>query len=93
VARRRIQSRNAISPWPFIGMVAMAATLFLYGVSGLVAPWWGVVGLLVFWLVLFVIACRWWTPHPKRMLILPVIAVVVWFGTLTAGGAWLDWTA
>ncbi|MCW2795023.1 hypothetical protein [Nocardioides sp.] len=93
MARRRIQSRNAISPWPFVGMAGMAATLFLYAVSGLVAPWWGVALLLVFWLVLFVIACRWWTPHPRRMLALPVIAVVVWFGTLTAGGIWLGWTA
>jgi hypothetical protein len=93
MARRRIQSQKAVSPWPFVGMVGMIATLFLYGVSGLIAPWWGVVLLLVFWLVLFVTACRWWTPHPRRMVILPVIAVVVWFATLTAGGAWLDWTA
>ena len=28
--------------------------------------------LLVLWLVMFVIGCAWWTPHPKRLLVLPV---------------------
>ena len=45
----------------------MAAAFFLYAASGLVAPWWGVVLLLLVWLVLFVVGCRWWTPHPKRL--------------------------
>ena len=42
---------------------------------------------------MFVVACRWWTPHPKRMLVLPVVAFVVWFGLISAGGVFLDWTA
>jgi hypothetical protein len=45
------------------------------------------------WLALFVTACRWWTPHPKRLLVLPVVAVVFWFVTITAGATWLGWTA
>lgn len=95
MARRRIRRTraDAASPWPFAAMAGMAGTFFLYAVSGLVAPWWGVAALLVFWVVLFVIACRWWTRHPRLMLVLPVVALVVWFGTLTAGAAWLDWTA
>ena len=48
-------------PWPFVGMAGMACAFFLYAASGLVAPWWGVVLLLLVWLVLFVIACAWWT--------------------------------
>jgi len=86
------QGRQA-SPWPFVGMMGMAGTFFLYAVSGLVAPWYAVVLLLLFWFVLFVVACRWWTPHPKRMLWLPLVAVVVWFAVLTGGAALFDWTA
>jgi len=71
----------------------MAAAFFLYAASGLVAPWWAVVLLLLLWLSLFVVACRWWTPHPKRLPFLAVAAVVLWFAVVTAGAAWLDWTA
>jgi len=74
-------------------MMGMAGCFFLYAASGLLAPWYGVVLLLVIWVVLFVVATRWWTPHPKRTLLLPLIAVVVWFGVLTAGEAFFDWTA
>jgi predicted RND superfamily exporter protein len=49
--------------------------------------------LLLIWVVLFVVATRWWTPHPKRTLLLPLIAIVIWFGVLVAGEALLDWTA
>jgi len=85
--------RAKASPWPFIGMAGMAAAFFLYAASGLVAPWWGLTILLFVWLVLFVTACRWWTPHPKRMLLLPVVAVVLLFAVVAAGAAWLDWQA
>ena len=86
------QGRRA-SPWPFVAMMGMAGTFFLYAVSGLLAPWYGVVLLLLVWVVLFVVACRWWTPHPKLMLLLPVAAVAIWFAVLTLGEALLDWTA
>ena len=81
------------SPWPFLAMIGMAGCFFLYVVSGLLAPWYGVALLLVIWVVLFVVACRWWTRHPKGTLLLPLIAVAVWFAVLTLGEALLDWTA
>ena len=84
---------QATSPWPFVGMAGMAAAFFLYAASGLVAPWWGVVVLLLVWFTLFVTACRWWTRHPTRLLWLPVVALVIWFAALNAGGAWLGWSA
>ena len=74
-------------------MAGMAAAFFLYAACGLVAPVWALTVLLFVWLVLFVTACRWWTPHPKRVLVLPVVAVVLWFAVLTVGAAWLDWQA
>ena len=91
--RQRATNPNATSPWQFVGMAGMACAFFLYAASGLVAPWWAVVLLLVLWLVLFVVACRWWTPHPRRVPLVAVVAVVLWFALVTAGGAWLGWTA
>ena len=84
-------ARAKASPWPFVGMVGMAAAFFLYAASGLVVPTWALTGLIFVWLVLFVTACRWWTRHPKRLLVLPVVAVVVLFAVVAAGGAWLGW--
>ena len=88
-----IPQGDRASPWPFIAMTGMAGTFFLYAASGLLAPWYGVVGLLLVWLVLFVTACRWWTPRPRLTLLLPLVAVVVWFGVLVLGEALLNWTA
>ena len=86
-------TRTKVSPWPFVGMIGMAAAFFLYAASGLLVPLWALVGLMFVWLVLFATACRWWTPHPRRVLLLPVVAVVFWFAAVNAGGAWLGWTA
>ena len=83
----------AASPWPFVGMVLMACAFFLYAASGLVAPVWGVVVLMLVWLALFVVCCAWWTPHPRRLPFVAVGAIVLWFAVVTAGGAWLGWTA
>jgi hypothetical protein len=88
-----IPQGHRASPWPFLAMIGMAGCFFLYAASGLLAPWYGVVVLLAIWLALLVLATRWWTPHPKRTLLVPLIALVVWFGVLTLGGALLDWSA
>lgn len=82
---------RAVSPWPFVGMAGMACVLFLYGASVLLAPWWAVVGLLVLWVVLFVRACRWWSARPDWVPLLPVLATVVWFAVMIAGGVLLGW--
>ena len=88
-----IPQRDKTSPWPFVAMVGMAGCLFLYAASGLLAPWYGVLVLLVIWLGLFVVVTRWWTPHPRRTLLLPVAALALWFVVLTLGEVLLDWTA
>ena len=84
---------NATSPWPFVGMAGMACAFFLYAASGLVAPGWAVAVLLLVWALLLVVACVWWTPHPKRLPFVAGFAIVLWFAAVTAGGAWLGWTA
>jgi hypothetical protein len=82
-----------VSPWPFVGMAGMACAFFLYAASGLVAPAWAVVLLLLVWAVLLVVACAWWSPHPGRLPFVAAFAVILWFAAVTAGGAWLGWTA
>lgn len=96
MARRRVArppAETTISPWPFAGMCLMAAALFLYGASGLVAPWWAVLLLLLAWVVQFALCCAWWTPHPRRLVGVAAFAVVLWFGTLVAGAALWGWSA
>jgi hypothetical protein len=88
-----IPQRDKASPWPFLAMIGLAGCLFLYAVSGLLAPWYGVALLLAIWVVLFVVATRWWTPHPRRTLLLPLVGIVVWFAVLTLGEALFGWTA
>ncbi|QCW51146.1 hypothetical protein FE634_13365 [Nocardioides dongxiaopingii] len=92
--RRRVAAPpRATDFWPFGGMILMAATLFLYGASGLVAPWWAVVVLLVLWLALFVLACSWWSSHPRRITVLALGALALWFASLVAGASLLGWSA
>ncbi len=88
-----IPQREKASPWPFLAMIGMAGCFFVYAASGLLAPWYGVVFLMLIWVVLFVLAARWWTPYPKRTLLLPVLALVVWFAVLFLGEAVFGWTA
>jgi hypothetical protein len=91
--RRKARRPGAVSPWPFVGMALMASAFFLYAASGLVAPVWAVVVLIAIWLALFVLCCLWWTPHPRRLPFVAILAMVFWFGALNAGGAWLGWSA
>jgi hypothetical protein len=77
-------------------VVAMLALLVLapfFLASGLMAPTWAVVGLVGVWLALFVAGCVWFRRRPWWLLLLPVAAVLIWFGVMSAGGAWLGWTA
>ena len=77
----------------FVGMCGMASVLFLVLASGLVAPAWAVVVLTLVWVVLFVLAVRWFMHHPWRVAALPVLMAVVWFGSVMAGAVFLDWNA
>ena len=77
----------------FIGMAGMACVGFLYFASGLVAPGWAVVLLCLFWLALLVLGFRWFMTRPLHVLALPLVAAVVWFGTITAGAFLFGWNA
>jgi hypothetical protein len=59
-------------------MIGLACVLFLDLGSTIVLRWWAVVGLVVLWLLLFLLACAWWTPHPRRLPWLAVAGLVIW---------------
>ncbi len=67
----------------WIGMSGMAVAFFLYGYSAIVLPEVRTLVLLpLVWLVLFVLSCRWFMTRPYHVLVLPVVAVAVWFAAM-----------
>ncbi|MET1006238.1 MAG: hypothetical protein ABWX96_11850 [Propionibacteriaceae bacterium] len=82
---------------PYIGAgVAMLALLVLapfFLASGLVAPLWAVIVLCAIWVALFVTGILWFKRRPLWTLPLPVVAVLIWLGGVSAGEALLGWTA
>ena len=82
-----------VSPWGFVGVAGMVAMFFPYAASGLVAPYWAVGVLLVVWLALMVVTCRWFMPHPRRTLLMAPLALAIWLGAISLGGLLLDWSA
>jgi uncharacterized membrane protein YqgA involved in biofilm formation len=76
-----------------VSMAALVVIGFFYFASGLMAPLWAVVGLMIIWVGLMVLGIRWFRSHPWRLPALPVIAVLVWWGVLTLGERLLGWTA
>jgi len=83
--------------WPvllwWLGLAGHLVALVWYAASGLVAPPWAVVGLLVIWAVLLVVGLRLRTRRPAWMLLIPVVDVAVWVGVISAGERFLHWTA
>jgi hypothetical protein len=71
----------------FIGLGGMFVALFLYGYTAIALPSWlhSLVMPLV-WLVLFALSCAWFTRRPKADAVLPVIAIVLWFGAVLLFG-------
>jgi hypothetical protein len=76
-----------------VAMLALLAMAPFFFAAGLLAPSWAVVVFVLCWVTLFVLGCLWLRRRPLWTLPLPVIAAVIWFGGLSAGEAWLGWTA
>lgn len=77
----------------WIGIVAHVAVLFLYVTSGLAVPAWAVAVLIAIWVGLMLLAVVLLRTRPAWTLLVPVGAVAVWVAILSAGDAWLGWTA
>lgn len=89
--RGRRYRRSDVSPWPFVGLVGMAAVFFLYAASGPFTPWWAQTLLLVLWVAATVRAVRWWSTRPVLVAWTPVVCAAVWFVAIWAGASWLGW--
>jgi len=79
-----------IAGW--LGLAAHAALFFWYVASGLLAPLWAVVVLLLVWAALLGVAIWLLRTRPWWTLLVPVVGVAFWFLAISAGEAWLGWT-
>jgi hypothetical protein len=77
----------------WIGIVGHVAVLFLYVISGLVMPVWAVGVLLVIWAGLLAVAIALLRSRPPWTMVIPVGALAIWLAVVSAGEAWLGWTA
>lgn len=84
-------TRSKVSPWGFVGIGGMACVLFLDLATATVAPWWVTALFLLLWVVLLVLALRWFVPHPGRVAVLPVLAFAAWLPTVAWGTRQLGW--
>ncbi|MET9019576.1 hypothetical protein ABZV93_06310 [Actinopolymorpha sp. NPDC004070] len=84
-------SARVVVGW--LGLACFVPLLFLYLVSGLVAPWWAVAGFGVVWCLLFVTALRTFRRRPLLALALPLLGLAWWFAVLWFGDVFLNWTA
>ena len=75
-----------------VALLAMVPVGFFYAASGLLVPGPWLFLLWVVYLVLVSVGVRLFRRRSYLVLAVPVVAAVVWFGTLTAGEAWLGWT-
>ena len=68
---------------PFFAVGGLAVAFFLYAYSAIALPGWlNSLGLPLFWLALLVVATRWFTRRPKASMLLPVVAITVWFAAM-----------
>ena len=75
-----------------IALLAMVPVGFFYLASGLLVPGPWLFLLWVLFLVIVSVGVRLFRRRSNLLLAVPVVAAVVWLGTLTAGEAWLGWT-
>lgn len=76
-----------------LGVLGHVVVLPYYLASGLLAPLWAVIALVGVWVVLLGVAIRLWRVRPLLVPLVPLAAVAIWFAVISAGEAWLDWTA
>jgi hypothetical protein len=86
-----VARRSKVSPWGFVGFAGMACLLFLELATAFVAPWWVTVLFLLMWVVLFVVAVRWFVPRPRAVPWLPVAGFLVWLPVIAVGSRSLGW--
>ena len=81
----------AVAGW--VGLVLMLVPLYWFVASGLLAPLWAVIVLLVIWAGALVWGFRNRRRHPWAVLASPFVLMIFWLAFITAGERWLGWTA
>jgi hypothetical protein len=76
----------------WVGLLGHLATLPSYAASGLLAPGWAVAALLVAWAALLAAAVVLLRRRPVLTPLVPLAAIALWWGALTAGEALLGWS-
>ncbi|HEX2368274.1 MAG TPA: hypothetical protein VHM94_03460 [Acidimicrobiia bacterium] len=79
-----------------LGLVALALHLvvgYFVLASGLVAPLWAVLMLVLIWVVALIVGWRIWRTHPAVAVVVPVATALIWLAVIAAGGRFLGWTA
>ena len=82
--RRR---QDAARSGPFLGLGGIAVAAFLYGYTAVAFP--SLLHSLVMplvWLAFLVLTCAWFTRRPVAVALVPVAAVLAWFGLLLLAG-------
>ncbi|WP_228639287.1 hypothetical protein [Microtetraspora sp. AC03309] len=77
----------------WLGLAGHLCALPFYLASGLVAPLWAIIALLVVWLGLLGVCVGAIRARSAWGLAVPVSAVGIWLGAVSAGEAFLGWTA
>ena len=84
-------------PWFVVAVViaalAQLVTGFYYLASGLMAPFWAIVLLGLWWVVLTLVGVQLVKRRSYLVLLVPVVAAATWFGVMAFGGSVLGWTA
>lgn len=62
----------------FIGMVILTCVPFLIFGAYAVYGWWAVAGMTVVWVLLLAQGTRWFMPHPRRVIYLGVLGLLLW---------------
>jgi hypothetical protein len=62
----------------FVGMILMICSSFLIFGSASVYGVAGTLALSVLWLVFFAMACRWFMPRPRRVVVMGVLSIAAW---------------
>ncbi len=91
------EAKESISPVALVlGLVALALQLvvgYFVLASGLVAPLWAVLTLVLVWVVALIVGWRIWRVHPAVAVAVPVVTALIWLAVIFAGGQFLGWTA
>lgn len=78
--------------WFAVACLLHLIVAYFYVLSGLLAPPWAVLMLLLIWVALTFVLLRMRSAGPKT-LIVPVGAAAIWFAVLWLGDMLLGWTA